>query len=141
MLLQENITTELMETKELLNKGLEQLVTGLEKTEKFVLDQAPDISKQMIVSFVMKTKFNILMYSGGLLISLITFGFTLFKAITWYNVEHSCYSDDHWWVCVFVMVVVILCFIVAIAHEVYYLFYIKNCTKLFLLKRFKELMD
>jgi hypothetical protein len=66
-----------MENKELLEKGLAVLVSRLESTEAFVVEQAPEICKQMIYQKIIDNSFECAESSFWMVAGIIGFAFAI----------------------------------------------------------------
>lgn len=127
--------------KKLLNSALQGFVDRLEKTEKFALDQAPDLCKQMVKEAEMQC-YAALGGAGLLMLASIA---AMLIANHQGLTEPYRYSDSGThasdWSALFGLGIAgalgAIGWSVGIAYE---LAYLKNCTKLFLLRSFRRLV-
>lgn len=124
--------------QKLLNDGLKGLVKRLEKTEKFVLDQAPDICKQMIQEELIEIYVIGIFSLAASIIGIFMLILSLLNGIT--EVRHG-YDQPTIWLVVFIGSILCIGFGVTtcVTHLKYYLF-VTKCPKLFLLRSFKKLV-
>lgn len=126
--------------KKVLNQAITAIVKRLEKTEKFVLDQAPDICKQMVKEDVTNNVVNFIQQIGGV----IVFSSLLALAVIHLNIPQPTEGREHdnfgWW-CLAILSSIPTAILIACAIDSLKEIYLtKTCTKLFLLREFKRLI-
>jgi hypothetical protein len=131
-----------MENKELLEKGLAALVSRLESTEAFVVEQAPEICKQMLYKEIGGSTFDaVFNFACATALLVIAFLCCYFA----YTCKPDKYGDVSG-IQVVCLIVAVLAGIFSIAcfHEsIYYTkyaYFTKKCPKLFLLREFASLV-
>jgi hypothetical protein len=129
------------ESKQVLDTALQGLISRLEKTEKFVLDQAPDVFSQMVQKEKLSNWFWIGFMTVILLLSAPWIPISIHNHIFKYS-EHFDEERSTQFLGFFV-VGSLLTFIsvITIVSCTYNLLYIKMCPKLFLLEQFRELLS
>jgi hypothetical protein len=126
-----------MADSELLKNAVAGLLDRLEKTEKFALDQAPDICQQVIAEFKLG---NIMQLTLG---SLLTVLGIVAMLVAYHQGIMSVRHDDEAtsWMLLFVLggfANVIGPYVVL--NAVYWNLYVSRCPKLFLLREFAKLV-
>lgn len=122
--------------KQILDNAIKHLVVRLEKTEKFVLDNAPDICKQMVMEVVINSVTNLICY-------FIMFGFvSKYLPIFWMCTSQAVKDEAALGYGVLTLACMAVGFftLAAIIDEIKTFLYVKNCPKLFLLREFKSLI-
>jgi hypothetical protein len=131
--------------QELINKGLRSLLSRLEKTEKFVLAQAPEICQQMIREVYIDEVLNLL---GELLLFMLITALMIWSYYrgaatvsaclpTQYD---KCSSWSDWWIFSIVLTGLLLVPIALIGNSLAALLFVIKCPKLFLLRSFRRLI-
>jgi hypothetical protein len=135
-----------MAKKETLNKTLNSAVKGLidrlEKTESFIIDQAPEICKQMVYDKCVENKINLINYSFLTVLMLVT------ACVSGSESYHSIASgkvgaDGYQFICFLLSLgsgITSLIFISEFLLAIQWLIYLKKCPKLFLLREFRNLI-
>ena len=111
-----------------LSKALQGFVKRLESTEKFVLEQAPAVAKEMILEAQLEAYLGILL-GGAAFLVMATFSVYLFRFPPSETPEAFG----------FVAFISAVC-LVPISCCSYDLLFLKKCPKLFLLRKFRELL-
>lgn len=125
--------------KKALNSALKSVIERLEKTEKFAIDQAPDICKQMIVEKKFDLKLDFSIYFTGSLIGIIG---TIICSFQLYF--HPADAEMNY--CLPRVLVGIGALVLGLVQTdllmgtIKYIYYMKNCPKLFLLREFANLI-
>lgn len=124
--------------KKVLNSALKGFIKRLEKAESFVLAEAPDICKQMVAA----RKIEMTEQGCGALFFLIVGLVLLSMALPNEIIHAGSYGSDptRWF---FVMILGAISFLIGFFMGldcISNLRYLRNCTKLFLLKEFKKLV-
>jgi hypothetical protein len=129
-----------MADSELLKNALAGLIDRLEKTEKFVLEQAPDVCQQVVMEFkihnFMQMGFAAVAFLFGLVAVPVAIAHPMFVVP-----EGHYSSDPTWYMGLFIVggVGLVAGFCVLV-NTVYWNIYVNRCTKLFLLREFKRLV-
>jgi hypothetical protein len=86
-----------------LKKGVKTLLSKLESTEKFVLDQAPELCKQIVEEKIMEEKLDAFFYGAGsfILLSLAI----LFGAMVYFATPREYGPSDKQMVCGLISVI------------------------------------
>lgn len=129
--------------KKLLNEALKGFVERLEKTEQFVLAQAPDICKQIVKEIEIVNKIDIAMGIFWTLAGMVGAIISLANGILHNYVSESGYEHTDPTRYLFFLVascVALLYGICSIYGSAKWLLFIKNCPKLLLLREFKKLV-
>ncbi len=114
-----------------LNKAYKAIISRLEKTEKFVIEQAPEVCKQMIKEQEIESKTALIQSSFAGFFMLLSFAFFWYKGYT---------CGDGWWAA-FTFNALSLAIPFGIGTEaIKELYQLKVCPKLFLLREFKNLI-
>lgn len=130
--------------KDILNVALKSLISRLEKTEKFVVEQAPDICKQMIYEKKLNLIINIIMEALLFVVLLFVTVYTAIKCHQYSEVSNR-YNELSTYCTLFGIASLLsamgfFCNIRELRNSVEWLVYLKKCPKLFLLREFKTLM-
>lgn len=121
--------------KETLDLTLRQFLERLEKTEKFVLEQAPDLCKEM----VLHEKINLISnFFTCTIIFVVLLSIDIHCLNIIYSTEHEMFGYSLTAILSSLFAFVTLVFIVESIQRLYQL---RNCTKLFLLKEFRDLVS
>jgi hypothetical protein len=124
--------------KKEMNNALKKLIDRLEKTEQFVLDQAPDICKEMVKEKVFDNTVD-LFFNG--LLTLILTGYASFAAIHLYRLpEISMDQGMGFGISGALSAIGVIPALYEFINTLKYIYFVKNCTKLFLLRQFKDLI-
>jgi hypothetical protein len=121
--------------KKLINDAIKGLIEKLEQTEKFVLEQAPDICKQMVTDQMIRARMDIVITSVLLFLSAICF------IHAW---PHEFFTDSQPTRYFFISALGFCFGVFGICcgyESVHTIFYLKYCPKLFLLREFKSLVE
>jgi hypothetical protein len=124
-----------MATKKVLDSAIQGLIKRLEKTETFVVAQAPEICKQMIAEKVLDHKTSLLVHGP---FSIVFPFITYFLANKTFSTENGVAA-----LCGLSAGLLGVWSLVAITNvigSVQYLIFLKKCPKLFLLREFKKLI-
>jgi hypothetical protein len=124
--------------KKTLNSAFTALIKKLEQTEKFVLDQAPEICKQMIRETMIANIMGIV----GCTIAAIILSIAAYKLgfHIWGTESLSTNDNMGSGLLFFLALVVNGLSLAGIYDGVYGLIFIKNCPKLYLLRSFRKLI-
>lgn len=126
--------------KKLLTDAMKGLIKRLDKTEKFVLDQAPDLCKQMVTEVLIENYIQLAVASIIMLLSVAVIPIAIHNGIN-YEYSSGSYSGPTRYF--FLMVIGFIGALISsgmVVNAGYYLLYLKNCPKLFLLREFKKLV-
>lgn len=125
-----------METnKDVLNQALQGFLSRLEKTEKFVLDQAPDVCKEMIREVVVAAQIQLTVAVLVAVLCIPMIPISIHNHLTDYRGEPT------GWALLLSLGIIGIASGIWLAFDAsYQLLYLKNCPKLFLLRQFKKLV-
>lgn len=126
-------------SRKTLNSALKGLIDRLEKTEKFALDQAPDICKQMIRADLQE---NYIYGAFAVLVFIASIVGIVYSAHVGILSE-TMHGDTEPTRYLFLLLTCSISAIVSAIGSLEYvnnLLYISNCPKLFLLREFKRLV-
>lgn len=129
--------------QKLINQAIKGLIARLEKTEKFVLAQAPDICKQMIKEFVLTQVCNLIQCLLGATVGLGAGILGIYKIATYTKMctdYHCTELSDGWYGLAIIGIVIGAVILVLSIEDIANLFFIKRCPKLFLLREFRRLI-
>lgn len=125
-------------SKSKLNKAIDQLIQRLEKTEKFVLDQAPDICKEMVkekmFDYKMDLAFQVTSFVASALV-LIACGVLAYSHVGQTDWMFGCGLFGT------ISLLLVMLTTDTIILTIKRIYYVTNCTKLFLLNEFKDLIS
>jgi len=127
--------------KKVLNQALKVLISKLEKTEKFALEQAPEICKEMVKEKIFDESVDLVTQSL-LLVFFLILG-TVFYNLGMHYEPKSAWDSNGGFIIGFgvglpgLLSTIVLGFIV---QTIKHLWYVKNCPKLFLLREFRRLL-
>lgn len=127
--------------EKVLNTALKGLVSRLEKTEKFVLEQAPDICKQMVQESKQNSYINLFTNGLFMLISIVASVIFSHMAYVSFNDFHS--SSDGTAGRTILAIISLAATIGTscdVTSSLKWLLFLKNCPKLFLLREFRDLL-
>lgn len=125
--------------KKALNSAFTGLIKRLEKTENFIVDQAPEICKQMI--YEKKLEQNISVSINGTL-AVVTPIVTTVLAIN----SHGQYTESHEGLSIIfgaasiIIGIWAICIFDDLRKNIEWLIFLKKCPKLFLLREFRNLI-
>jgi hypothetical protein len=123
--------------KKVLNNAFNSLIKRLEQTEKFVLDQAPEICKQMIREMMICNIMKIV----GCAIAAIIFSIAAYELGFYiWGPEFSGRSKDGSGLLFFLVLIANGFSLAGIYDGIHGLIFIKNCPKLYLLRSFRNLI-
>lgn len=127
-----------MADTEVLNSAVKALVDRLERTEKFVLEQAPDICQQVVTEFKLQNFGQMFIGVILLLIAAVAIPVSIHNR-PWF-VGH--YDQDVTWSFGLLMagLAALVIGLPVLWSALYYYFYVSKCTKLFLLREFRKLL-
>lgn len=137
-----------MNNSKLVNDTVKKVLKRIEQTEAFVLEQAPDVAKEMILDATMKSKRNLILNSSVWLMSV---GVVMKSALTLLACIHdtsllASTHDASFGIAVTASILLIFTTALAFvsfdeAYNAYErLMYVKSCPKLFLLESFRKLV-
>lgn len=127
-------------SKKVLSSALNGLIKRLEKTEKFALEQAPDICKQMVYEKTLEKTIELwtsLPAAIALVIATIILAFKSHSAL------ESEPSGGLAFLCGALSLAACVgsfVFLESVRYAVNWLIYLKKCPKLFLLREFRDLL-
>lgn len=125
--------------KDTLNKAIKGFLSRLEKTEKFVLDQAPDLCKEMIREVLVE---NYMQLGIAILLALISvplIPIALHNGIT-YTTSYNSEEPTRYFFLMLLAITGSVASVCVASNAAYYLLYVKYCPKLFLVRQFKKLV-
>ena len=127
-------------SKKAINVAVNALVKRLEKTEKFAMEQAPEICKQMVEAEMIEIKSNIVGCGLTFLLLSVLAGIALHSANTY--IPSDRFDDGRGMrYLIFGMLSFFAMFPAsAVWQNVVSFIYVKKCPKLFLLKEFRKLV-
>ena len=119
-------------------KGIKAIVSRLEKTEAFILEQAPQVCKEMVKEAFFDHLINLIAWSAAflfLLASSIVCGVLSYR----YTGEST---EPKILLGIGSLVSFICIFPIGdgVLGEIKWIYFLKNCPKLFLLREFKDLL-
>jgi hypothetical protein len=124
-----------------LNTALKGFIKRLEKTETFVLDQAPDICKQMVVEGLLQAKAGLWGALGLLTLGILAISQSLPHDFEYNACEHiSCSEPTRYLFLWLLGAGAIIVGAILAGCSIYSLFYLRSCPKLFLLREFRDLV-
>lgn len=120
-----------------LNATIKAMITRLESVEKFALDQAPDICKEMIIEKKIDIALDLPMPIAGVIIA----GILLFVGYNAPSIDPAAVSGltkilDYTGACLFASPS-----IDSLLKSVNWLIFINKCPKLYLLREFRNLLE
>jgi len=128
------------ENQKALTSAIKGIITRLERTEQFVLAQAPEICQQMVREKTFDATVDLASSGLMFLFGIVTF---LITAIQMY--WHPEGASDSFWIPRGILCLISFpmtgCGLEATIREVKWLYFVKNCPKLFLLREFKKLVE
>lgn len=132
---------DMADTKELLNTAVAGLIDRLEKTEKFVLEQAPDVCQQVVAEFKLQVYVQMCLGVAATILGIIALSVAYHNGIMSNPRDYHPDGEPTWW---------FLLFLLGLAgaiigpwvtlNAVYWNVYVQRCTKLFLLRQFRKLV-
>lgn len=127
-------------TEKALEFAVKKLVKTLENTTNFVLEQAPDVLKEMVTEAKIGAAFAISASSIALIVCLTTMYYFIPKSLENPQIGHYSDNTGYGFISVFASSGAIACtaFIVC---SIYGLVVLNKCPKLFLLRQLKELVS
>jgi hypothetical protein len=130
-------------TSKVLNKAIKSLIDRLEKTEKFAIDQAPDVCKQMVSEYKIDVYLGMAAPLFAMLIAGIIVAMAMHKGL--YEIREAGTQWEHtvsgdWMVGYVIGIIVIIGSFVPLAINLRNLWFIIYCPKLFLLREFRRLV-
>ena len=130
-----------MENKELLEKGLAALVSRLESTEAFVVEQAPEICKQMLYKEIGGSTFDAV-FNFACATALLVIAFLCCYFAYTCTLRNNDISGIQIVSCIVALIsgIASLCFFYDSIYYAKYAYFTKKCPKLFLLREFASLV-
>ena len=130
-----------MENKELLEKGLARFVSRLESTEAFVVEQAPEICKQMLYREIGGYTFDAV-FNFAWATTLLVIAFLCCYFAYTYTPRNNDISGIQIVSCVVALIIGItsFCFFYDSIYCAKYAYFTKKCPKLYLLREFSDLV-